>query len=138
MRVTVLHEARETEIDAARVEGDGLWLSAGDVERATGWLLTDEGFCRDDACVPAPHGPDAALVQGDQVDVAGLWRYLGHPVVRDESGEAWVLGTGAQERADALRSLRAPDFALPDLDGRIHTLSEQRGKRVLLVTWASW
>ena len=138
MRVTVLHETRETEIDAAGVEGDSLWLSAADLDRATGWLLTDEGFCRDEACVPAPHDREPALVRGDQVDVAGLWRYLGHPVARDARGEAWVLGTGAQERADALRSLQAPDFALPDLDGRIHTLSEHRGKRVLLVTWASW
>ena len=25
-----------------------------------------------------------------------------------------------------------------DLDGRMHTLSEHRGRKVLLVTWASW
>ena len=33
---------------------------------------------------------------------------------------------------------RAPDFALPDLAGELHTLSEHRGKKVLLATWASW
>ena len=32
----------------------------------------------------------------------------------------------------------APDFTLPDLEGRLHSLSEHRGKKVLLVTWASW
>ena len=54
------------------------------------------------------------------------------------AGDTWVLGTGAGERARALSSLQAPDFALPDLDGRRHALADQRGKKVLLVTWASW
>jgi hypothetical protein len=39
---------------------------------------------------------------------------------------------------DALRSLEAPDFSLPDVAGRMHALSDHRGKKVLLVTWASW
>jgi peroxiredoxin len=34
--------------------------------------------------------------------------------------------------------LTAPDFTLPDLAGKPHTLSHLRGKKVLLVTWASW
>ena len=37
-----------------------------------------------------------------------------------------------------LTSLDAPDFSLPDLDGKMHSLSEHRGKKVLLVSWASW
>ena len=32
----------------------------------------------------------------------------------------------------------APDFSLEALDGGRHTLSEHRGKRVLLVFWAPW
>ena len=32
----------------------------------------------------------------------------------------------------------APDFTLPDLAGMPHTLSELRGKKVFLCTWASW
>ena len=32
----------------------------------------------------------------------------------------------------------APDFTLPDSTGRMHRLSDHRGKKVLLVTWASW
>jgi len=44
----------------------------------------------------------------------------------------------ASVRARALASLEAPDFTLPDLDGRLHTLSNHRGKKVLLVAYASW
>ena len=32
----------------------------------------------------------------------------------------------------------APDFTLPDLDGKLHSFSELRGKKVFLATWASW
>ena len=136
--VTVIHEERETEIAAARVVGDGLWLSNTDAHRATGWTLTSEGLCHEGVCVPAPRGREADFIQGDAVDIAGFWRHAGHPVVRDGTGRAWVLGTGAGERARTLRSLAAPDFALPDLDGRVHALSDHRGRKVLLVTWASW
>jgi thiol-disulfide isomerase/thioredoxin len=34
--------------------------------------------------------------------------------------------------------LAAPDFSLPDLDGKPHTLSEYRGKVVVLNFWATW
>jgi peroxiredoxin len=32
----------------------------------------------------------------------------------------------------------APDFAVPDRKGRVVRLSDFRGKKVLVVTWASW
>ena len=32
----------------------------------------------------------------------------------------------------------APDFSLPDLSGRRHSLSGQRGKKALLIAYASW
>ena len=49
-----------------------------------------------------------------------------------------MLGNAASDRAAALASLEAPDFTLPDLDGRLHSLSEHRGKKVLLIAYASW
>jgi hypothetical protein len=136
--VTVIHEERETEIAGARAAGDALWLSSADVTRATGWTLEPEGLCFQEMCVPAPRGREDTLIRGDAVDIAGFWRLAGHPVVRDGPGHTWVLGRGAFDRARALRSLEAPDFTLPDLEGRVHALSEQRGRKVLLVTWASW
>ena len=38
----------------------------------------------------------------------------------------------------ALDSLEAPDFSLPDLEGNLHSLTDRRGKKVLLVAYASW
>jgi hypothetical protein len=135
---TVIHEERVTEVPGARVDGDALWLSPDDVHRATGWTLTTMGLCRGSTCVPLPPARAGELLRGGAVDIAALWRHAGHPVVRDDTGETWVLGTGAEARGRALRALAAPDFALPDLDGRVHALSDHRGRKVLLVTWASW
>jgi peroxiredoxin len=49
-----------------------------------------------------------------------------------------VLGIGAEARNAALGGVEAPDFALPDLAGRTHRLSDYRGQKVFLTTWASW
>jgi hypothetical protein len=136
--VTVIHEERETEIAAARVDGDSLWLSKADVHRATGWTLKPEGLCREDTCIPPPRGSEAEFIAADGVNITAFWRYMGHPVVRDGAGETWVLGIAGRERARALELLQAPDFVLPDLDGRTHALSDHRGQKVMLVTWASW
>lgn len=113
---------------------DGLWMSAKDAEKVTGWTLKPEGMCRAELCVPLP----AAAVKGKDVDVAAFWTKLGGPVVAAEDGEVWALGAPAEERNATLEGLVAPDFTLPDVDGRPHTLSQLRGKKVFLATWASW
>jgi hypothetical protein len=136
--VTLLHEQSETRSETARVKGEDLWISPRDFERATGWTLKPEGFCLGDVCVPVPSNNRLSYVDGDKVNAAAFWRRLGNPIVRDASGEVWALGTAASGRAASLHSLEAPDFALPDLSGVTHRLSEQRGKKVLLATWASW
>jgi len=136
--ITLLHEQSETNSETALAKGEDLWISPSEFERATGWALKPEGFCQGDVCVPVPVGDRARYLDGDNVNAAAIWKRLGQPIVHDASGEAWVLGTGASNRATSLQTLEAPDFALPDLGGVTHTLSEQRGKKVLLVTWASW
>jgi peroxiredoxin len=42
------------------------------------------------------------------------------------------------DQRQVLSSLAAPDFTLPDIDGNSHSLSDFRGKKILLLTWASW
>jgi hypothetical protein len=136
--IIVLHEQSETACSTARVDGEQLWISASEFERATGWALKPEGFCRGDICVPVPAGRSAEFVDGDVVNAAAFWRQMKSPVVHDAVGEVWALGPNAIDRGASLQSLEAPDFRLPDLTGTQHTLSEHRGKKVLLATWASW
>jgi len=136
--ITVMTDEGEFAVRDAEAAGDALWLPAREAEAATGWVSKAEGLCRDQACVPLPPGREREWVRDGRVNVAALWHHLGRPVVHSTRGHAWVLGQGARERAAALQSLEAPDFTLPDPTGRLHSLSEQRGKKVLLVTWASW
>lgn len=60
------------------------------------------------------------------------------PLAVDREEGVAYLGEPARVRATRLASLDAPDFSLPDLEGRVHSLSEHRGKKVLLVAYASW
>ena len=46
--------------------------------------------------------------------------------------------TGQPDDGEAFLESAEPDFSLPDLEGRMHSLSSERGQKVLLVTWASW
>ena len=65
-------------------------------------------------------------------------RAQGHPVVHDPRHDVWSVGETAAARRARQATLEAPDFRLPDLEGRMHTLSQYRGRRVFLVSWASW
>ncbi len=113
---------------------DGLWMSPADAEKVTGWTLKPEGMCRAEACVPMP----AASVRGKEVDVEAFWKKLGGPVIASDDRTVWALGAAPEERNAALEGLEAPDFTLPDIDGVPRTLSQLRGKKVFLATWASW
>jgi hypothetical protein len=135
---TLLTGRGEIEAPGAQAESGRLWLSGADLERATGWELKPEGLCRGTTCVPIPAGRGGELVRGGRIDAAGFWRLLEWPVAHSADGGVWVLGEGAAQRATALRSLEAPDFQLPDAAGRMHSLSDHRSKKVLLVSWASW
>lgn len=131
--VTVLTDVERREFDA-RPEAEALWIDAAQLPSLTGYELKPEGACRDDICVPLPR----ELLRGNDVDAAGFWRNTGHPVLHSASGNVWLLADDALARRTALESLHAPDFTLPDLEGMQHSLSDHRGKKVFLATWASW
>ena len=60
------------------------------------------------------------------------------PFAVDREERVACVGVAAAARSAVLASLEAPDFALPDLAGCTHRLSDHRGRKVLLVVWASW
>jgi hypothetical protein len=134
----LLIEGEERAVRGARADGERLWIPVAELEAATGWSLEPEGLCREGLCVPLPRGAEADVTRDDRVDVAAVWRHLGRAVLHDSTGEVWSLGESAEDRAASLTSLEAPDFTLPDAAGRPHSLSDYRGKKVLLVSWASW
>ena len=128
----------ENVVKGGRADGENLWLAADDAVTATGWTFKPEGFCKGDVCVPVPAARLGAFVDQGEINVAALWQHLGLPLAHDEASETWVLGASAAERSAQLQSLEAPDFSLPDLAGKHHSLKEHLGNKVLLVSWASW
>ena len=116
----------------------GLWVSAEEALAATGWALKPEGMCRADQCVPLPPNAVRPGSQGGAIDLQAFWNKIGAPVVHDATRQIWSLGAAADERNAVLAGLMAPDFTLPDLAGKPHTLSALRGKKIFLSTWASW
>jgi hypothetical protein len=136
--VTILTESGARKVSGAAPKGDDLWVKRGDVNAAIGWTLKPEGLCQGEMCVPLPRSNSDNFVHDDEVNVAAWWTLMGRPVLHDSASENWMLGAGGKDRAIALSTLDAPDFTLADLDGKMHSLSDYRGKRVFLTTWASW
>jgi len=133
---TVLTESSTTQVQG--LAEDSLWLTGEDARRATGWTFKPEGFCKDDVCVPIPAGREAEFAGDGRVNVSAFWQLMGKPAVHSQASDVWFLGAGASERNAALLSLEAPNFTLPDLDGKLHSLTDFRKMRILLATWASW
>ncbi len=114
-----------------------LWLTPQELESASGWSLKPEGLCKAAVCVPLPAAA-RETIDGDEVCASALWKELQRPVLHDAAGATWLLGEAAEDRQRQLESLEAPDFTLPDIEGKLHSLSDYRGQKVLLATWASW
>ncbi|MCB1647052.1 MAG: hypothetical protein KDI36_16445 [Pseudomonadales bacterium] len=117
------------------VKAGELWMDAAAFSTLTGWTLKPEGFCKADICVPLPGAADS---QGGTVNASAFWQHMGNPVVSSEDQQIWFLGEGAGTRNDAMLSLEAPDFTLPDFSGKLHSLTDYRRQKILLITWASW
>src|SRR5262245_20462172 len=121
---------------AAVVADDRVRLTPGALEATLGWVLKPQGLCREDTCIPVR--PEHGLTHPDGVDLAALAALIDRPLALDVGERVAALGTSAAERGTRLRSLEAPDFSLPDLEGRTHSLGEYRNRKILLLAWASW
>ena len=140
---TILYGPNEAETTAQSVvEVDDLWLPLDELVRTTEWELKPEGACRGDVCVPIPPDRASEFVRGSGAEtmfnVAALARTLDAPMLHDATNDVWCIGEDTSARSERLLSLEAPDFALPDLNGRMHHLSDYRGTKLFLLAWASW
>jgi peroxiredoxin len=133
-RVTVITD--ETVTVPGRVEGTRVLVDISHLEEATGWVYKPQGLCRGEVCMPM--GDPAALDAGGAVEIAVLAGFLGRRCVVAHDVAVAAMALDATDRRGALEDLRAPDFALPDLDGIVHRLSDTTGCKRLVVAFASW
>jgi hypothetical protein len=140
VRSTVIYDDVATEVSAELDQGQ-LWISGADLSRATRFELKPHGVCRGAICYPLPPSGQSEFLRNESgkslFNLTALAGLMGQPVACDVAQSAWFFGVRSDQRQQ-LASLEAPDFTLPDLNGKLHSLSDFRSKKVFLVTWASW
>ena len=139
---TVIYDGVATEVAVDPNSSTDLWITTGDLTRATRFVIKPQGVCRDELCFPLPKGRKAEFVSKKGTttwfNLSEFAKLIKQPVVTDQKNGVWYFSARAAEQGGYLASLEAPNFTLPDLNGKLHSLADFRGKKVLLVTWASW
>jgi hypothetical protein len=134
---TVIYDDRAVTLDPVRFDAadpTALWVRTCDLRTANGFDMTPQGVCRDDMCVPIP----TSMTRGEYVNLTAFARHIGQAVVVDAPARAWSFGEIQALRRGFLNSRTAPEVIVPDRAGQPVHLSRFRGKKMLLVTWASW
>ena len=138
----VIYDGVANEVSAAAATSGDLWITTGDLSRATRFVIKPQGVCRDELCFPLPKNRKTEFVSKKGAttwfNLSAFARLIKQPIVVDQKNGVWYFGTRASEQNGYPASLEAPNFTLPDLSGKLHSLTDFRGKKVLLVTWASW
>jgi len=154
LKRTIIFDGRATEVTAvppsftansSTVNGD-LWITTDELTRATGFEVKPQGVCRKELCFPLPSARKSEFVitrgaNGSKVqwfNLSAFARMLHQPVAYDAALATWYFGPRPEVQNNYLGSFQAPNFTLPDMDGKPHSLSDFRGKKVLIITWASW
>ena len=139
---TVIYDGVATEVTLAAEPSSDLWITTADLTRATRFVIKPQGVCRDQLCFPLPKNRKNEFINKKGAttwfNLSEFARLIKQPSATDEKNGVWYFGARSDEQNGYLASLEAPNFTLPDLSGRRHSLADFRGKKVLLVTWASW
>ena len=113
---------------------EALWILKSDLPRVNGFELKPQGACRADICIPVPKD----MARDEYFNLTAFAGKVGQKVVTDAGARVWSFGEIPVLRGEFLSSRVAPDFAVPDRRGRTVRLSDFRGKKALVITWASW
>jgi hypothetical protein len=133
-RATVLYDGRAIVLNRATVDGDALWIQKAELPSINGFELKPQGACREEICIPIPR----PMMNGTRFNLSAFAQRVGQRVVADPAMRVWSFGEIPVVRGAFLESRQSPDFSVPDRKGRLVRLSQFRGKKVLVVTWASW
>jgi len=139
---TVLYADRMVKIPLTLAGEADLWVTPEQITAINGYTLKPEGLCREEICIPISRKPADGFVQtkdgAELFNMSKLADKLSQPIVRDVKRYIWSFGPQGSQKAEGAAPVMAPDFALPDRQGKTVKLSDFRGKKVLLLSWASW
>lgn len=130
------------EIEKTLPEVQDLWVTPEDFSRINGFELKPEGACCQDICIPLKQDSDNDLfVKRDGqawLNATAFATKVQQAFVADTESQVWSFGMVPSSRKAFLKSAVAPDFELTDRNGNLVKLADFRGKKVLIITWASW
>ena len=129
---TVLYGDKFVTLDRVRIDGNELWVRPADLPRINEFALKPQGACRADLCIPV----SKALRKDGWFHLTGFARQTKQAFAADAG--VWSFAELPVLRGEFLQSRVSPDFAVPDRQGRMVHLSDFRGKKALVITWASW
>lgn len=139
---TVLFGDRVIKLEQPLIEAANLWVEPEDLTKINGCEIKAEGVCIGGTCIPitAQEKLDLFRKQGrtEYVNLTKLAKKLHQEVVNDGEERVWSFGPIAAAERTTLQTLTAPDFTLTDRQGKEIRLRDYRGRKVLLLTWASW
>lgn len=142
VEAVVLVEGRMTRVPDAIVEGEDLFIPLERAAEVTGFDVKSSGACRGELCFPLKRqGPEAVIVERDGKSCLALSRWarqLDQVVAHEPDQNAWSFGEIPEAVQAGLLSGAAPDFTLPDRTGKPVRLADFRGKKVMILSWASW
>lgn len=140
--VTILFNDEVIPVEQTLADPVDLWVTPEDMTRINGFELKPEGACLNEICIPIKQDEDSRVfvrrLGQSWVNLSELARKLQQPFVSDAESSVWSFGAIPSVRKPFLESAIAPDFELEDRNGDLVRLSDLRGKKVVIMTWASW
>ncbi len=137
-----LYLDRVVALERTLADPTDLWVTKADLERVNDFVLKPEGACLGSLCIPvAGDSRETLLVErgGESwLNLTGFARKVGQEFVAESDPAVWSFGPIPAVRSALTKTAIAPDFALENRDGETVRLSDHRGKKVLILTWASW
>ena len=141
LRATIVYDDAVSEVLSSSDDPNQLWITTADLTRATRFELKPQGVCQAKLCFPIPKARKQQFLRKnsgqDWFNLTAFAQLVQQPVAHDAALSTWYFGLRADQR-QTLSSLQAPDFTLPDVNGKMHSLSDFKGRKVFLITWASW
>jgi hypothetical protein len=135
---TVLYGDRTVKLEKTRPDApkgsNDLWVRKADLPHINEFEVKPQGACRNDVCIPIPK----TMAQGEWFNLSAFAAKLGEKYIADASARAWSFGEIPVLTGAYASTRMAPDFTVPDRKGKVVHLSDFRGKKALVVTWASW
>lgn len=139
--VSVITPEKTFTLEAAFVEKGELWIPQSDLKKVNGFELKPEGVCYKSMCIPLPKNNAAWIKKstaGSFFNLTAFAKKMDQQFVTDAKKEVFSFAAVPDLANRQLPLGKAPNFKLKDRKGKTVRLSDFRGKKVLIWTFASW